>query len=158
MMDFLGVNWPYKIIGKTLDYTQKYFLDYIAIYLAGRVAERMVTFEESTGASNDLTYANDIAEKMILVYGLSDDEDNKNRSFVTLDYHLKTYLMYEERGKRLDKSIQVFIDKGTEIAERIINENKVLVEMIAERLIEEEILTGDELSTIVEKYKETSDF
>jgi len=66
--------------------------------------------------------------------------------------------MYEERGKRLDKSIQVFIDKGTEIAERIINENKVLVEMIAERLIEEEILTGDELSTIVEKYKETSDF
>ena len=158
MMDFLGVNWPYKIIGKTLDYTQKYFLDYIAIYLAGRVAERMVTFEESTGASNDLTHANDIAEKMILVYGLSDDEDNKNRSFVTLDYHLKTYLMYEERGKRLDKSIQVFIDKGTEIAERIINENKVLVEMIAERLIEEEILTGDELSTIVEKYKETSDF
>lgn len=153
MMDFLGVNWPYKILGKTLNYTQKYFLDYIAIYLAGRIAERLITLDESTGASNDLAHANDIAERMILVYGLSDDEKSKNRSFVTADYHLKSYLMHEERGKQLDKSIQVFIDKGTEIAEKIISENKVLVEEIAERLMKEEILTGDELGTIVEQYK-----
>lgn len=150
MMDFLGINWAYKVPGVTLNYTKQYFLDYIAIFMAGRIAEKLVTSNESTGAANDLAYVNEIAEKMILVYGLS--ENLKNRSYVTANYELKDYLLNDELICKLDNEIQSLIDKGTEIAENIIKENRILVEAIAEWLLEEEILTGEELSQIVECY------
>ena len=155
MMNFLGVNWTYKVPGVTLDYTIQYFLDYIAIFMAGRIAEKMVTSEESTGAANDLAHANEIAENMLLVYGFSEYESffwKKNRSYVTTENELKSYLLHDELIRKLDNGIQCLIDKGSEIAENIINENQILVQAIAERLLEEEILTGDELSQIVQVY------
>ena len=153
MMDFLGVNWTYKVPGVTLNYTMQYFLDYIAIFMAGRIAEKLITANESTGASNDLAQANEIAEDMILVYGFSENENSNwknNRSYVTTEYELKNYLLHDELVCKIDNEIQHFIDKGTEIAEKIIDENKILVQAIAERLLEEEILTGEELSQIVQ--------
>ena len=157
MMDFLGVNWTYKVPGVTLNYTMEYFLDYIAIFMAGRIAEKLITSKESTGASNDLAHANEIAENMLLVYGFSEDGNSirKNRSYVTTEYELKSYLLHDELICKLDKEIQCIIDKGTTIAENIINENQSLVQAIAERLLEEEILTGEELSQIVEGYSKT---
>ena len=152
MMDFLGVNWNYKILGKTLDYTKDYFLDKIAIYLAGRIAERLITSKDNSGASSDLSIASSIAEQMLTIYGLSESEGNKNRSYVNYNWNIKSYLISESRKEEFDKEIQQLIDEGYQIAEKIINENTELIKIIANKLVEEEILTGEQLTQICEEY------
>ncbi len=153
MMDFLGVNWPYKILGKSLKYTKEYFLDQIAIYLGGRVAEKLITSEDSTTASSDLTQASSIAEVMLTCYGLSQNVENMHRSYVTSNYEIKDYLISEKRKEEFDKEIQGLVDEGYRRAEKIINENKELIEVIANKLLEEEILTGEQLTQICNNYR-----
>ena len=151
MMDFLGVNWPYKILGKTLNYTKDYYIDHIAIYMGGRIAEKLVTLKNSTGASSDLACANSIAENMITIYGFSENK-NENRSYVTRSLELKSYLISEDRKNEFNEEIQKYVDEGYKRAEKIINENKGLIAAIVEKLLKEEILTGEQLTKICEEY------
>ena len=153
MMDFLGVNQAYKKLGKTLNYTRDYFLDQIAICMGGRIAEKLFTSKDSSGASSDLAQANAVAENMLIVYGLSNDESQRNRSYINTEYQVKTYLISEERKQKMDKEIQELINNGYRIAEEIIKENIKLIEIIAEALLKEEILTGEQLNEFVESYK-----
>lgn len=155
MMDFLGINWPYKIIGKKLDYTKEYFLDYIAVYLAGRIAEKLIDPRENTGASLDLEGACTIAEQMLTVYGLSENSYSRNRSYVTEDRKIKNYLISENKKEEFDKEIQQIINEGHKIAFEIINENQDLIQVIANKLMQEEILTGEQLTQICEEYNKS---
>ena len=157
MMDFLGVNWPYRILGKTLNYTKDYFLDHIAIYMGGRIAEKLVTFKDSTGASSDLAAANSLAESMITIYGLAETDTNKNRSYATENHMLKTYLISETKKEEFDKEIQNYVDEGYKRAEKIIKANVELIEVIVEQLLKEEILTGEQLTQICNDFKKSKD-
>lgn len=154
MMDFLGVNWPYKITGKTLNYSREYFIDQIAMYLGGRIGESILTQKDSTGACSDLNAANSIARDMIMFYGLSKEASNKNRSYIN-EYGARDYLISDEKKAQLDKEIQSIINEGNEHAEKIIEDNKELLGIIAERLLVDEILTGEQLEQICKEYEET---
>ena len=55
---------------------------------AGRVAERRIIETNSTGASNDLEYVNTYAKAVVMKWGLSDKENNQNRSYDYEDYFL----------------------------------------------------------------------
>lgn len=55
--------------------------------------------------------------------------------------------------EELDKEVQEIIDEGYELAEKIVLANKKLLEIIAERLLEEEILTGEQLEEICKHYE-----
>ena len=154
MMDFLGVNWPYKITGKTLNYSREYFIDQISMYLGGRVGERLLTHKDTTGACSDLDAANTIAQNMIMYYGLSKDKNSKNRSYIK-GYGVREYLISNEKKDLFDKEIQDIINEGAERAEKILRENKELLEIIAERLLKEEILTGEQLEQICKEYEES---
>lgn len=153
MMDFLGVNWPYKITGKTLNYSREYYIDQIAMYLGGRIGERLITHKDTTGACSDLNAANTIAENMIMYYGLSEEESNKNRSYIN-EYGTRNHLISNEKKAQLDKEIQSIINEGTERAEEIIKENQELLKIIAEILLKDEILTGEQLEQICKEYEE----
>lgn len=155
MMDFLGVNWPYRILGKTLNYSREYFIDQIAIYLGGRVGEKILTGKNSTGASSDLNGANQIARDMIMHYGLSEEETNKNRSYITSEGFVRDYFISDRKKEQLDEEVQKVIDEGTKLAEEIINNNKELLEIISEKLLKEEILTGEELEQICKEFEES---
>lgn len=155
MMDFLGVNWPYRILGKTLNYSREYFIDQIAIYLGGRIGEKMLTGKISTGASSDLNSANQLARNMIMYYGFSENETNQNRSYITGEGRIRDYLISDKKKDSLDKEIQSIINEATELAEDIINKNKELLETISTKLLEEEILTGDELEQICKEFEES---
>ena len=154
MMDFLVVNWPYKITGKTLNYSREYFIDQIAMYLGGRIGESILTQKDSTGACSDLNAANSIARNMIMFYGLSKEASNKNRSYIS-EYGARDYLISDEKKAQLDKEIQSIINEGNEHAEKIIEDNKELLGIIAERLLVDEILTGEQLEQICKEYEET---
>lgn len=153
MMGFLGVTWPYMLEGKNMGYSREYFIDNIAVDLAGRIAEAQISNEITTGASQDLESASAYAEGILMAYGLSDAEDFKNRSYLENGYFVKDYLISDDKKKRLDEEVQKLINEGYERAEKVIMENKELLSIIAERLMVEEILTGEQLEEICMEYK-----
>lgn len=150
MMDWMGVNIPYRDGQEFGIYSKEYFIDQIAIYIAGRIAEKKFTNTESAGASSDLQYANSYAKAIIMNWGFSDKEGNKNRSYTLEDY----YLMPESKKELIDKEIQELIDAGTKRAQEIIDANEGLLKVIAERLVVDEILTGEQLEQICKEYEE----
>lgn len=149
MMDWMGVNIPYRDGQEFGLYSKEYFIDDIAIYLAGRVAEKKITNTESSSASSDLEYASMYAKAIVMQWGFSDKDGNRNRSY---DYE-DLYLMPESKKELIDKEIQELIDAGMKRAEEIINENEGLLKVIAERLMVDEILTGEELEQICKEYE-----
>lgn len=149
MMNWMGVNIPYTDGEELGLYSKEYFIDDIAISLAGRVAEKKITNTESTGASSDLQHASIFAKSIVLDWGLSNKDINRNRSYDYEDY----YIMPESKKELIDKEIQELIDAGMQRAEKIINENEGLLKIIAERLMVDEILTGEELEQICKEYE-----
>lgn len=152
MMSYLGVNATYIVQGKNMNYTKEYMMETISVFLAGRIAEKLITNSYSSGACNDLEVANTIAEEMITVYGLS--EESKNRNFTAYDgYFMKDYLLNENNKEALNAEIGVILDEAYKRAEKVINSNRTILDAIAEWLLVEEVLTGEQLEEICEVYK-----
>lgn len=149
MMDWMGVNIPYSDGQEFGIYSKEYFLDEIAIFLAGRVAEKKITNAESSGASSDLEEVSAYAKAIVMSWGLSEKDGNRNRSYCYEDY----YLMPESKKELIDKEIQELIDAGLKRAQEIIDANEGLLKVIAERLMVDEILTGEELEQICKEYE-----
>lgn len=152
MMWWAGVTMSYLDIKEYAIRSKEYFIDQIAMALAGRVAEKRIINTNSTGASNDLEKVNAFAKAIVMKWGFSDKENNRNRSYDYEDY----YLMPESKKELIDKEIQELIDAGMKRAEEIIAENEGLLKVIAERLMIDEILTGEELEQICKEYEETN--
>ena len=152
MMYWSGVTYPYRIEGKKLNYTRKDYISEIAVDLGGRIAEYKFSGEYSDGASSDLDMATITAEYMILRLGLSENAEIKNRSYVSENGHIRDYLISDNKKKAFDTEIQKIIEEGYSLSESIITKYWPLVKKIAEQLLKEEILTGDELDKICNQY------
>ncbi len=151
MMWWAGVTMSYLEPKEYAINSKEYFIDQIAMCLAGRVAEKKFTNLDSIGAANDLEKANMYAKAIVMKWGFSDKDNNRNRSYDYEDY----FLMPESKKELIDKEIQELIDAGMKRAEEIINENEGLLKVIAERLMVDEILTGEELEQICKEYEES---
>ena len=147
MMDFLGVNFSYHMLGKDLHKDRKYMIDTIAIYLGGRVAEKMVTKTLSSGASSDLEDANTLAEEMIIKYGLS--KNGNNRSYILDEEYIKDYLLTDKDKEKINSEIISIIEEAYKRAKKILSKNRKILDKIVNILLMEEILTGEELDKIV---------
>lgn len=150
-LDFLGINICYSVPEKSLSMDKKSIIDRISIYLGGRVAEKEITNVFSAGAASDLDAANTLAENMLMQYGLSEG-DNKNRSFIVNGNYIKSYLLTESDKKRINKEIKSIIKKAYKKAEQTIKENRQLLDLIAETLLKEIIITGEDMEAIIEKF------
>lgn len=150
MVDWSGVTMPYIDNKEFVVYSKEYFIDRIAVSLAGRVAERRIIGTISTGASIDLEHVNIFAKQAVMKLGFSDKDENRNRSYDYEDF----YFMPESKKELIDKEIQELIDEGMRRAEKVINDNEGLLEVLAERLLVDEILTGEELEQICKEYEE----
>lgn len=144
-----GVTMSYKDLAEYAVYSREYFIDHIAVCLGGIVAEKKFTDSDTVGASNDLEIANDTAREMVMSWGFSDNDSNRNRQYSYLDY----YLMPESKKELIDQEVQKIIDEATKRATKVINENEKLLKIIAEKLLEEEVLTGEQLTRICNEYK-----
>ena len=144
MMNFMGVNWFYEQDGQDVIMSKEYFMDDLVTDLAGRVGEMRVTKKFDAGASSDLKHANSMAKAMILQFGFSEKDNNKNRYYDYTDL----VLLSEAKKEQIDKEVQELIDEAYRRAEKIISENEELLEIIAEKLLENEILTGEQLEDI----------
>jgi hypothetical protein len=130
-------------------YSKEYFLDMIALDMAGRVAETRVR-EKNYGACSDLRSANSIAKQLIMELGLSEEDRLKNRSFDQEDY----FIVSEEKKKLIDSEVQKLIDEGYKRAEKIISENEDLLKYLAEILLKEEIISGTRLKQLCDEFSQ----
>ncbi len=135
--------------------TRSELLDRVSTLLGGRVAEKLVLNDISTGAQNDLERATQIVRQMIMEYGMSDALGpitlGRKQDQVFLGRDLGRDRDYsEEIAKAIDQEIRKTIDNSYQQAQDILEENRSKLETIAKALIERETLNSKEIKALVE--------
>ena len=135
-------------------YTSKSKLkDEMVGLLGGRVAEKLVLGDISTGAKNDIDRASAIARSMVMEYGMSDKigtisyGSNQNEVFLGRDLG-KERNFSEELGAEIDKEVKRFIDEAYSSAEKLLKENMNKLHSVSKALLEKEKLAGEEFAEI----------
>jgi cell division protease FtsH len=130
-------------------------LNQITILMGGRVAEEIKFKQVTTGASNDIKRATEIAQKIVCEYGMSSlgNRTYGKRSeevFLGRDIqdHSKDY--GEEIANKIDLEINKIIEEGYKKAKEIITANKANVTKIIQYLLEQEVMDADEFNKIFE--------
>ena len=128
----------------------------IATLLGGRSAEEVVFGRITTGAANDLQRATDIAEQMVGTYGMSEtlgplayDKQGGNR-FLNQGNNPRR-VVSDSTAQAIDKEVRALVDRGHHQALGILNNNRDLLEDIAQRILEKEVIEGDELKELLER-------
>ena len=123
-------------------------LDDIVSLLGGRVAEKLVLNDISTGASNDLDRATGIAKSMVMRYGMSDSlgpvvyDSGSGEVFLGRDYgHTKSYS--EKFAAEIDEEIKRIMEEAYERCARLLNENMDILHLTADYLLEHEVMDSD---------------
>jgi cell division protease FtsH len=135
--------------------TQGQFEDQIAWGLGGRAAEEIIFNEISSGASNDIEKATEIARQMVTRYGMSKKLGpiafGKADEMVFLGRQISEQRNYsDEVAYEIDKEVRAFIDNGYYRAKKILTENRDKLIQISELLIQKETLEGDEFERLFE--------
>ena len=119
----------------------------IVSLLGGRVAEQMALGDISTGASNDIQRASEIARKMVTVYGMSPRlgtisfESGHDEIFIGRSM-AQTRSYSEEVAAIIDEEVKALIDKAYAMCESILNEHMDKVKLVASYLLENETMDG----------------
>ncbi|MDR1778429.1 MAG: ATP-dependent zinc metalloprotease FtsH [Clostridiales Family XIII bacterium] len=128
--------------------TRTEMLEQIVHLLGGRVAEKLTLNDISTGASNDILRATEIARDMVTKYGFSEKLGPVNYSAsdeVFLGKDFTTHKNYsEEIASEIDEEIKALIDEAFTGAEKILLENMDMLHRVAEALLEVETLDGEQ--------------
>ena len=133
--------------------TKKNMEQTIVSLLGGRAAEELVIEDITTGASNDIERATNIARNMVTKYGMSEKlgpmqfGDNDEQVFLGRDIgHTRNYS--EKIACEIDGEIKSIIKNSYDEAKRIIQENIIVLHKTAGLLIEKEKITGDEFRVL----------
>ena len=137
--------------------TKKDLLEQITGLLGGRTAEEVTFGEITTGASNDFEKATKIARAMVTEYGMSDLgpmqlESDSGSVFLGRDYN-KMQHFSNEVANEIDMEMRKIITKCHDDAVKIIKDNKDLLKLIAEALLEYETLTKEQIDYLIEHKK-----
>ncbi len=123
----------------------------MAVLLGGRAAEQTVFNEVSTGASDDLVRATDIARAMVLRYGMSEAlgnvaYDREQSAFLQPNISMPQSRNYsEETANKIDIAVRIFVDQALERAVSILQTNRTLLDQTAEALLKNETLNQPEI-------------
>lgn len=144
--------------------TKTELLAQITGLLGGRVSEELLFGEISTGASDDFSRATKIARAMVTEYGMSDLgpvqlEEKQGNVFLGRDY-AKDKNFSDQVALEIDTEVRKIVDSCYKEATKIIKENKDLVKLISDTLIEHETITKEEIDELVStgkisKYEES---
>ena len=126
----------------------------IATLLGGRSAEEIVFGEVTTGAANDLQRATDIAEQMVGTYGMSDtlgplayDKQGGNRFLGGGSNPRRS--VSDATAQAIDKEVRGLVDRAHERALAILHDNRSLLDDIAGKILEKEVIEGDDLKNLL---------
>ena len=139
--------------------TRGKLLDNIAMLLAGRAAEELVIQDISTGASNDIQRASQLARKMVTEWGMSDEIGNmylgaSEEVFLGRDY--QTQLNYSDAvAAKIDEEVKKILDAQYQVALDILKNNRPIMDAMVKLLFEKETIYEDEINKLFGE--ETSD-
>ena len=123
----------------------------LAVLLAGRAAELLVFAETTTGAQNDLLRATDIARAMVMEFGMSEivgpvnHEGRRRNSFIDAPPTPERGAYGEETATVIDSEVKRLVTAGATAAERVLEDRRRSLDELAERLLEKEVIEGEEL-------------
>lgn len=133
--------------------TKSELLGMISGLLGGRVAEEIIFGEVTTGAHNDFEKATKIARAMVTEYGMSDlgpvqFEHQESSVFLGRDYN-KSRNFSSQVAFEIDQNIRKIINQCYEKTKKVIEENKKLLDLIANTLLEYETITKEQIDYLV---------
>lgn len=143
-------------------YPRTYLMNRLSITLAGRVAEKLVFDESSSGAQNDLKEATSLAEKMVAQWGMSDKVGpinlGRGEEHPFLGRELSSPKRYsEEMAWVMDQEIRKMITDAEAGAAEILGGKRHVLDALAEALIKEEMLERADVERIIELSKKQTD-
>ena len=120
--------------------------------LGGRSAEEVVFHTATTGASNDIERATELARKMITMYGMSNKFGIMGLATVQSQYLEQSYGLTcaQATAAEVDAEIYELLEQCHTEAKQILEENRALLDQIAEYLLKKETITGQEMMAIIE--------
>lgn len=134
-------------------YSRAYFIDELAVLLGGYVSEKLTFGDVTTGASNDLEKATDMARRMVTRFGMSNlgpRTFGRKEELIFLGKEISEEKNYSEAtAKEIDKQVSDFMSGARKTAERVLTEKKESLEKIAKTLLEKETIEQDEFNEIV---------
>jgi cell division protease FtsH len=126
-------------------------LNQMTVLLGGRAAEEVAIGEISTGAQNDLQRATDLARSMVTEWGMSErlglvhmDPGRRSR-FIDLPMPAERGPYSEETARLIDEEVKRLVSTAHDEARRILQTERDLLERVARRLLEQEVMEGEEL-------------
>jgi len=156
-----GITW---FLPEESDFKYKDQLESeLSIAFGGRVAEEIVFSRISTGASNDIKKATDVAQKMVRNWGMSDVlgplSYSKEEEHIFLGREIAQHRDYsEDTARKIDEEITRLVQKAYSIAKNVLEENLDVLHALADLLLEKETVLGGELDTLILSMKPGFEF
>ncbi len=135
-------------------HTKSSFLDEIAALVGGYAAEKLVFDELTTGASNDLKIATNMARRLVTSYGMSDTLGpvtlGENHEMVFLGKDIGEHRNYsEDVAKKIDEEVSKIMNQAFRRASDVLKKYRSYLDTIAQRLVKEETLEQEQFHEIV---------
>ena len=138
--------------------TRSQFLADLATAMGGYVSEKEIFGDISTGASNDLKQASDLARSLVTKYGMSEKLGpitfGKTDEMIFLGREISTEKNYSEKvAAEIDAEVSTFITRACEAAKKIIHSHRKALDVIAKTLIDKETLEQEEFNQLLKPFK-----
>ena len=147
-----GITW---FLPEEQDFRYKDQLESeLSVAFGGRVAEELIFNRISTGASNDIKQATELAQKMVRAWGMSDAlgplSYAKNEEQIFLGREIAQHRDYsEETAQVIDNEISMLIRTNYDKAKQVLQENIEILHQLAAALLEKETVMGAELDALI---------
>ncbi|MDH4210781.1 MAG: ATP-dependent zinc metalloprotease FtsH [candidate division WOR-3 bacterium] len=143
-------------------YSKAYCMNQLAFMLGGRASEKLVLGDLSTGAGNDIEKATKLARKMVCEWGMSDRLGpltyGEKQEEIFLGREIGMHRDYSETTAReIDEEVKRIVDVSETRAESIVKKNISKLKILAQTLLEKEILSGDEIDGILKNDRQKKD-
>src|SRR4051794_15374663 len=132
-------------------YTKHYLETQVAVLMGGRVAEELFMEHMTSGASNDIERATDIAQHMVCEWGMSALGPLAYRKPGNAFEADRGHSISEATAQRVDDEIRKIVMDAYDRAKAVIDRNREPMRVLAEALLEQESLEADEIKTLLDK-------
>lgn len=141
--------------------SKKELLDEMTVMLAGRAAEELIFGEVTTGSQNDLERVTELARRMVCEFGMSERLGpvtlGRKAGPIFLGRDIVEDRNYSEAvASEIDKEVRRIVEECYQRAKSLLQENRHVLDAIANRLLERETIDGEELDELLESMKVTA--
>ena len=144
--NYLGIT-VYEESDITVNKTMDYYIDYLAMNLAGRKAEKLIGNDKNAGVGCDLKSATETAYKVVTKLGMVDGFSiSYSKDMVT-----------EETSERINQAVKELLLKAEKRAEELLVSNRALLDAVAKVVLEKKMVSKKDLDRLLAKYTKQSD-